>query len=581
MIPINTVYYYQNKEYNDTQLSIILLNKYLTAYYNSSDKAKAMIKANKDKLNLLAKSLGKTNIEFFNLYFMRELFIPSNKNNSRPLAKVHYEVFNELNDLLINDTINREEFILPRGTGKSTVVNTSVAVWASVYNISKYTVVIGKTDVLMQEFINEVKTCLGYEKIKSTFGELINSKKCTVNKEELELTNNTKVQGFTWGGTIRGAKYHGSRPTIIIVDDVLKEDDILSDNAKEKTMNKLYKEILPAGDKAKIIKGKKQGIDTKFIVIGTPLAQNDMVNTVRQDSTFKVFRRAVVDFDIDDYMENSTLWQEYRTLLMNNKDTDRTNTAKNFYYDHEEDMKFTTLWEGKYIPYELANDYFTKRLSFMQELMCDCESVGDIWIKSITKIPSIEMESKKFQKTILSIDQGASNTSKSDFTAFTVLGKSNGFYCVREGTLKKFDSKTEFDRYIDFVITLLHKWEDITHVVLEKNVYKGVDATRIEEAISKDSKLRLRHIEVITIYNTKNKDQRIMTITDKVNSGQVLFNENDIDYNKQVNVFKGQRYTLHDDAIDSLEMAINNIDKVKIKHKATMTVMPLSALGRR
>lgn len=540
-----------------------------------------MIKANKDKLNLLAKSLGKTNIEFFNLYFMRELFIPSNKNNSRPLAKVHYEVFNELNDLLINDTINREEFILPRGTGKSTVVNTSVAVWASVYNISKYTVVIGKTDVLMQEFINEVKTCLGYEKIKSTFGELINSKKCTVNKEELELTNNTKVQGFTWGGTIRGAKYHGSRPTIIIVDDVLKEDDILSDNAKEKTMNKLYKEILPAGDKAKIIKGKKQGIDTKFIVIGTPLAQNDMVNTVRQDSTFKVFRRAVVDFDIDDYMENSTLWQEYRTLLMNNKDTDRTNTAKNFYYDHEEDMKFTTLWEGKYIPYELANDYFTKRLSFMQELMCDCESVGDIWIKSITKIPSIEMESKKFQKTILSIDQGASNTSKSDFTAFTVLGKSNGFYCVREGTLKKFDSKTEFDRYIDFVITLLHKWEDITHVVLEKNVYKGVDATRIEEAISKDSKLRLRHIEVITIYNTKNKDQRIMTITDKVNSGQVLFNENDIDYNKQVNVFKGQRYTLHDDAIDSLEMAINNIDKVKIKHKATMTVMPLSALGRR
>lgn len=508
-----------------------------------------MIKANKDKLNLLAKSLGKTNIEFFNLYFMRELFIPSNNNSSRPLALVHYEVFNELNDLLINDTINREEFILPRGTGKSTVVNTSVAVWASVYNISKYTVVIGKTDVLMQEFINEVKTCLGYEKIKSTFGELINSKKCTVNKEELELVNGTKCQGFTWGGTIRGAKYHGSRPTIIIVDDVLKEDDILSDNAKEKTMNKLYKEILPAGDKAKIIKGKKQGIDTKFIVIGTPLAQDDLVNTVRQDSTFKVFRRAVVDFDIDNYIENSSLWQEYRILLMNNKDDDRTNTAKNFYYDHEEEMKFQTLWEGKYIPYELANDYFTKRLSFMQELMCDCESVGDIWIKSMAKISSIEMESKKFQKTILSIDQGASNTSKSDFTAFTVLGKSNGFYCVREGILKKFDSKTEFDRYIDFVIELLHKWEDITHIVLEKNVYKGVDATRIEEAIAKDSKLKLRHIEVITIYNTKNKDQRIMTITDKINSGQVLFNENDYDYNKQVSDFKGQRYVLHDKKI--------------------------------
>ena len=72
-----------------------------------------------------------------------------------------------------------------------------------------------------------------------------------------------------------------------------------------------------------------------------------------------------------------------------------------------------------------------------------------------------------------------------------------------------------------------------------------------------------------------------MTITDKINSGQVLFNENDYDYNKQVSDFKGQRYTLHDDAIDSLEMAINNIDQIKIKRKATMTVMPLSVLGRR
>ena len=575
---METIYYYDNKEYKDIELSVVLLREYLGKYYNSVDKAKTVIRNNKERLDILAKSLGKQNIEFFNLYFLRELFVPSNKNISRPLAKVHYDIFNELNNLLINDKTNREEFILPRGVGKSTVVNTSVAVWSSVYQISKYTVVIGKTDKLMEEFIQEVRACLGYEKIKAVFGDLINTKRFTVNKEELELTNRTKVQGFTWGGTIRGAKYHGQRPQVIIVDDVLKEDDILSDNAKEKTVNKLYKEILPAGDKAKVIKGKKQGIDTKFIVIGTPLAADDLVNTVRQDSTFKVFRKAVVDFDIDDYVENSKLWQEYRTILMNSKDENRVDNAKNFYYDHEEEMKFSTLWEGKYNPCELINDYFTKRLSFMQELMCDCESVGDIWVKSIAKIPSIEMESKKFEKTILSIDQGASNTSKSDFTAFTVLGKSNGFYCVREGTLKKFDSKTEFDRYIDFTIMLLLKWEDITHVVLEKNVYKGVDATRIEEAIAKDIRLRQRHIEVITVYNTQNKDQRIMTITDKINSGQVLFNENDVEYNKQVQDFRGQKFTVHDDAIDSLEMAINNIDQIKLKKKASIKVISLAGI---
>ena len=106
--------------------------------------------------------------------------------------------------------------------------------------------------------------------------------------------------------------------------------------------------------------------------------------------------------------------------------------------------------------------------------------------------------------------------------------------------------------------------------ILEKNVYKGVDATRIEEAIAKDINLRQRHIEVITVYNTQNKDQRIMTITDKINSGQVLFNENDVDYNKQVQEFRGQKFTTHDDAIDSLEMAINNIDQVVINHKIVL-----------
>ena len=81
------------------------------------------------------------------------------------------------------------------------------------------------------------------------------------------------------------------------------------------------------------------------------------------NSTFKVFRKAVVDFDIDDYIENSKLWQEYRTILMNSKDENRVENAKSFYYDHEEEMNFTTLWEGKYNPCELIDDYFTKRLS--------------------------------------------------------------------------------------------------------------------------------------------------------------------------------------------------------------------------
>lgn len=537
--------------------------------------ANRILKDNINNLNGLAKSIGKSNITFFCLYFLRELFVPSDDNKSRPLSKDHYLVLEELNKLLVKDLYNNEEFILPRGFGKSTVINTSVTVWSHCYKISKYTVVIGKTDKLMEEFISEIKQCLKFKKVIDNFGNLINTKARTVNKEELELENDTKVQGFTWGGTIRGAKYQGSRPSIIITDDILKEDDILTDNAKAKCVNKYYKEVLPAGDKARVINGKKQGLDTKFIVIGTPLASDDFINTIKDDSSFITFHRGVCDFDVDDYFDNNEYWKKYREILFNNRNENRIKDAENYYYDHIDKMKFPTIWEGKYKPFELANDYFTKRLAFMQELMCDCSNVGDIWIKYQAKLPAQEIENRKFTATVLTIDQGASNTAKSDYTAITVLGKSNGFYLVREGSLYKFDSKTEFDKYIDTVIFTLKRWKDVTKVFLEKNVYKGIDATRIEQKIRADKELKARKIVVETTYSTTNKEQRISTITDKINSGQIIFNEANVDYNKQVFSYRGEKYTLHDDAIDSLEMAVNNIDGIK-SGKGKLTVIQLN-----
>lgn len=566
--------YYDDKEFEtESKYEVYLLKKYLTKHYNE-EKAITLLRKNKDNSDELAFQLGKIDIAFFCEYYLNEMFVPSDINIAKALSKSHYEVFEELNKMFVSDEYNNEEFILPRGWAKSTIINTAVATWASCYKISKYTVVIGKTDKLMEEFISEVKSCLGFKKVIENFGTLINSRKRIVNKEELELDNDTKIQGFTWGGTIRGAKYQGIRPSIIITDDILKEDDILTDGAKEKCVNKYYKEVLPAGDKAVFRNGKKHGLDTKFIVIGTPLASDDFVNTIRHDNSFITYHRGVCKFDVDKYFDINKYWKKYKTILMNNKNPNRIKDAESYYYTHIKKMKFETIWEGKYKPYELANDYFTKRLAFMQELMCDCEKVGDIWIKYMAKKKTEEIEDLAMEATILTIDQGASNTNKSDFTAITVLGKNNGFYLVRSGSLYKFDSKTEFDKYIDTVITTLKNCDTITHVFLEKNVYKGVDATRIEERIREDKELSRRGIKVETTYATKNKDQRISTITDKINSGQIIFNESNVDYNKQVFEFRGQKFSPHDDAIDSLEMAVNNIDKIK-KSKGKLTIIQL------
>ena len=566
------IIYYDNKEFNDTSVfKIYLLKKYLTKHYGETS-AKKLIVAYQNDLLTIAKELGQNDIAFFAEYFLTNKFVASSENTLKPLGSVHYEIFDDLDKLLIEDAYDEQEFILPRGIGKSTIINSLVATWGAVYKASIFTIVLGKTDALMSEFIEEVKHNLSDEYLVECFGQFVpTTKEYANNSSEIELLNGTKVQGITWGGSIRGIKFKANRPSIIITDDVLKEDDIRSENMIQRSIGKFYNEILPAGAEARVIKGKKNGMSTKFIVIGTPLSQRDLINYIRNDGSFKLLHKSVFDFNVDEVF-SSEKWQEYRKILMNTKDEDRINTAKNYYLENK-DMHIETIWSN-YEPLKMANKFFTERLSFMQEYMCDCQKVGEQWISYMAKMDEKEIEDHVFEKTILAIDTASSAKAKSDYFAFTILSKYNGFLFVREGILKKYDAKTEFDSYINFTVELIRKYT-IDAFVVERNVFKDLDVTAIKKALEDDSNLKMRRVQSISIFNNKKKDDRIATITDKINSGTIIFNEDNKDYNQQVFDFCGQNYSMHDDAIDSLEMAVNHIDEI---NNRKITLLDKSAL---
>ena len=567
------IIYYDDKEFNNIDVfRIYLLKKYLTIMYGK-EKANLLILNQQDNLLYLAKYLGKNSISFFAEYFLTNKFVCMSTNTLKPLGNVHYEIFDELDKLLVKDEYDQQEFILPRGIGKSTIINSLVATWGAVYNISVFTVVIGKTDALMSEFVEEVRHNLSDNYLVECFGALVpTTKDYANNNSELELLNGVKIQGITWGGSMRGIKHKGNRPSTIIVDDVLKEDDVRSETMLQRAIEKFYKEILPAGAEARVIKGKKSGMSTKFIVIGTPLSQRDLINYIKNDSSFKLLHKSVFEFNVDEVF-SSEKWQEYRKLLMDTKDEDRINTARNYYLQNEEDMCIETIWSN-YEPLKMANKFFNERKSFMQEYMCDCQKVGEQWISYMAKMSEKEIEDHTFEKTILAIDTASSAKAKSDYFAFTILSKYNGFLFVREGILKKYDAKTEFDSYINFTIELIRKY-NVNAFVVERNVFKDLDTAAIKKAIEDDVYLKKNRIQAISVFNNKKKDDRIATIADKINSGTIIFNECNKDYNQQVFDFCGQNYSLHDDAIDSLEMAVNHIDEI---NNRKITLLEKSAL---
>lgn len=509
------------------------------------------MRKHKDNLfgfNGLAYSLGKRSIEFFSLYYLQDTFVPKPDNEARQLAPFHYEIWDTLQSMFIDDDFDKLELVMPRGASKSTTVNFALSVWAHVYKFSTYTLVAGKTEQDAIEFIREIRQAFEEnEYIRFTFGELINSRKYTTNKLELELANTTKIQAISSSSSMRGKKYNGSRPTIILADDYQSLGDVLTQEARDKKYNTWQQDSIYAGDKPVYRNNKKIKMGTKFIVLGTILHRDCFISRLLQDNSYKhIIKKAILVDDIDELF-NSGLWAEFKKIYFNPKDKYAEENANEFYYQNEEQMKFPVLWEDKYDCLDLALDYYSNPQSFKQEMMNDASKIGERAFHQVKTMPRKEIEQQEFTKTILCVDPAVETKAKNDYTALLVGSKtSNEFRWVRKGLLLK----VSFDDYIENIVKLLKEYLDIRHIWIEKNTYNGADVRELEKRINNDSSLRQRNIKIINERQIKQKESKIRAISGKVDSGFIVFAEEDKQFTDQILSYEGEGFTLHDDAAD-------------------------------
>ena len=62
----------------------------------------------------------------------------------------------------------------------------------------------------------------------------------------------------------------------------------------------------------------------------------------------------------------------------------------------------------------------------------------------------------------------------------------------------------------------------------------------------------------------KNKDEKISTVIDPVNNGQIIFADNNKDFTQQILDFQGQLYSLHDDAPDVVAEFSKRIEEIEV-----------------
>lgn len=573
----------------EVKYNVYLLRKYLTKHYYEDD-AMALLKNNSSDLDKLAKALGEIDVEFFCLYFMSDTFVPKGMNDdgsfpidhmpnvARTLSRGHYELWDIANGIFVEDKRDKAAIIEPRGYAKTTIFDMAVSVYLHCYKKSLFTLLGAKTDTDATQFLDSIKKVFNEnQKIIKYFGKMIdfkaikvNGERYTVNANEVEFTNGTYIRTVGSGTSVRGANWGGIRPTVFIGDDFQDEKNILTDAAREKQYSKWTKEVEEVGDKAVYRNGKKIKAATKIIAIGTVLHIDCLMSRLsRNGDYYTILRRAIIlngEQTVEDIFE-SELWLKCKAIYFNEKlnKEERKEKAKQFYEDHKEKMQFETWWPEKWDCFnDLAIKYWENRVAFMSELMNDASSIGEKWFKSVATRPGEVIEDNTFLKTMLIVDPASTTTKKSDFTFIGVGSEgTNGFTYIRDYMMRRL----EFTEYCNKVIEMLEKHDDITHIKIEKNTYQGADVTKIKELIAKHPSLKFKIYEFINEMQRKNKDEKISTVIDPVNNGQIILNQDCEDCKEvveQIKDFQGQQYTLHDDAIDAIAELQNALKEIEI-----------------
>ena len=519
-------------------------------------------------LHGLAWQLGAIDLEFFCLYFLQDIYLPKEDNAAAPLADVHEELWHDIQESIIGNGPEQLGRVLSRGTGKSAFGTLGPSIWSMAYKHKTYVLICSDIGSTAEKFIKDIKdNVIENQYIEDAFGKLLDdgNKDYKCNATQLEFTNRTFVEAISSTSPMRGRKYKNVRPDLIILDDYQSEDDVRTEEAREKKWKRYSDDVKFAKQRPVKRNGKIIKKGTVLMAWGTQQHKECFYSKLLKSSTWKFKKYRGVDIDnVDEYFNNG-LWLEFKNILNNFSNPDHLEDAKEFYYKHEKDMQFGKLWPEFWDCLDLALDYYENPNSFKQEVQGDVDAIGEKWFKSIHTEDRKTIETHEFIKTMLIIDPAASGGKKNDYSSYMVGSTAtNGFKYCRKGELAKINARQEFDKYIDHMIDLLLKYPDATHVSIEKNTFNGADANQLEKKIKEHPILKYRNITIINEAQRKNKDDKISTIIPFVNRGEFIFCSEDEEFINQIMEFAGQKYSPHDDAPNTAAEFWIKVDQIKI-----------------
>lgn len=505
-----------------------LLLKYLKRHF-SADQIEQLLKLHKNKLTGkegLRKKLAEIDKEYFALAYFPKIFW-------REFGDFQRSFLQDL-DSILNQEGKRLVYGVARNHGKSTIGTFLEPMHSLLYKIIRFILILSASDDLAVALMNDIKAEItSNEAIIEDFGELKSSEKWSA--QEIWLNNDSCIMARGILGTLRGIKWKGLRPQLILCDDLLTDSMVESESKNEKVKNLFRESVLNLGDSY-----------TNYVVVGTTLSENDLISDLFKPETTgwkKVIKPAVIKFS-----EALDLWEKWEKIYTDRQDEDRENTALSFFNAHKTEMLRGTevLWPERWSYYELMKKKIDDGdIAFWKEQMLNPKNAGELIFQKLQYWESLpdfnELE------IVMYIDPAIKAGKRNDFSAITILAqhyKTKQKY-VLDGSVHKVLPDELFK-----IAAKKIKDFPLDRIGFETIQAQSYMKQKFEEALYKNQ----IYVHVTGVNTRGNKHARIESLQPEVNSGVILFNRDNLTYNAQIKDYSIN--AKNDDCADSLFGAV-------------------------
>jgi len=480
------------------------------------------------------KEVCATDFKAFCEYYLKDYF-------PRPWSKFHLWLIDRVQNIILRhgDDETRDVVAAPRGHAKSTVISFALVIWCTCYHYRSFIVILSATTPIAKQFIIDIRQALtDNSKIKRDFGEMPDPQMW--NTSELLTQNKVYITSRGAGSQLRGMKFNGTRPDLIVIDDLESVEDVSSPTQIKQMADWFNADVMPMG-----------APNCSFFMIGTVLSYESLLYHMLNDAKYSSWSRktfkAVIKFS------DNPLWHTWEEIMTDLKRGDHAYAdATKFYKQHKEEMLKGTevLWPDQRA--DMYKHLMERRLEseegFNSEFQNDPQTESTRLFKEEWLKNDLYVDPPKITAVNIAIDPALASKRNNDYSAIIAIGRGvDNYFYVLEASIERRPA----EKLIDDVKDIVAKYYAYKpKMVCETNQFQQFFSSTLQ----RDFVSQGIYLEWVEVYHNVNinKAMRIESLIPHIKQGYIKFKDS-----QRVLLSQLKNYPkAHDDGPDCLEMAL-------------------------